>query len=120
MLDDKFSGFFDNIWYIKSPISHHKSFSLIACLSANFGCLHILTCQPFHYSNKVFRNMLLYDRETCPDTGHSHLRGFRAFKNRSNACSIKRWIPGAHFERAKGTVAEASDYYKKDDDFTEF
>lgn len=42
------------------------------------------------------------------------------FKNRKNFCTVKHWIPSAHFERTIETVAEASAYCKKIGDFTEF
>lgn len=35
-------------------------------------------------------------------------------------CTIKRWFPGDPFESGKDTLADASDYCKKDGDFSEF
>lgn len=63
---------------------------------------------------------LVYGRETCPDTHRRHLQGFVVFKNRTTLAGAKRWIPQAHFERARGSPAEASEYCKKDGDFMEF
>lgn len=63
---------------------------------------------------------LIYGRETCPDTSRVHLQGFVVFKNRQTLAGCKKFIPGAHFERARGTPAEASDYCKKDENFKEF
>lgn len=62
---------------------------------------------------------LVYGRETCPDTSRKHLQGFVCFKNRTTLAGCKRFIPGAHFERARGTPQEASDYCKKESDFSE-
>lgn len=70
--------------------------------------------------DELLQEYLIFGRETCPDTGRKHLQGFVLFKNRRNLCSVKRWLPGSHFERAKGTLAECANYCKKDGDFTEF
>lgn len=41
-------------------------------------------------------------------------------KKTENLCSAKWWLPVAHFERAKDTGAEASDYCEKDEICNEF
>ncbi|GFQ90390.1 replication-associated protein [Trichonephila clavata] len=40
--------------------------------------------------------------------------------NRTTLAGIKKWIPGAHFERARGTPAENRAYCSKDGDFAEW
>lgn len=63
---------------------------------------------------------LVYGKETCPDTSRIHLQGFVCFTNRKTLAGCKTWCAGAHFERARGTPKEASQYCKKDGDYQEF
>ncbi|AXL65901.1 replication-associated protein [Golden silk orbweaver associated circular virus 1] len=74
--------------------------------------------EPF-YDEKI-HEYLCFGRETCPSTNRRHLQGYVAFKNRITLAGIKKWIPGAHFERARGTPTENRDYCKKDGDFKEW
>lgn len=63
---------------------------------------------------------LIYGRETCPDTARPHWQGYICFNNRTTLAGCKRFLPSAHFERAKGTPLEASNYCKKDGDYKEY
>lgn len=75
--------------------------------------------EPFaDFRDKV--SYLVYGRETCPETGRKHLQGYVAFKNRQRMSAIKKMDGRSHFERMRGTSAEAADYCKKDGDFSEF
>ncbi|UOK21044.1 replication associated protein [Chifec virus UA13_110] len=62
---------------------------------------------------------IIYGRETCPDTGRQHWQGYVVYKNRQYLSYCQKKIPGAHFERARGTPTECSEYCKKDGEFTE-
>ncbi|AJD07482.1 replication-associated protein [Odonata-associated circular virus-13] len=63
---------------------------------------------------------LIYGRETCPDSGRTHLQGFVAFKNRQYFTACKKYFGTAHVEACKGTFAENQEYCKKDGDYKEF
>lgn len=63
---------------------------------------------------------LIIGRETCPTSNRKHLQCFVTFKNRTTLAGCKRFCPGAHFERARGTPEECASYSKKDGDFSEF
>lgn len=63
---------------------------------------------------------LVYGKEKSPTTNRFHWQGFVAFKVRTKLSTLSRWIPGGHFEKMRGTPEEASDYCKKDGDFSEF
>lgn len=63
---------------------------------------------------------LIFGREICPSTGRRHLQGYVAFKTRTKFSSCRNYIPGAHFERMRGSSAEAAEYCKKDGQYTEY
>lgn len=63
---------------------------------------------------------IVWGREICPSTNRQHLQGFVAFRTRTKFSTIKRWLPGAHIEKCKGTPDENARYCKKDGDFKEF
>lgn len=65
---------------------------------------------------------LVFGREIAPDTQRPHLQGFVIFKNRQRMTALKKWNPRVHWEiKAKNSsYQQASDYCKKDDDFSEF
>lgn len=53
------------------------------------------------------------------ESGTPHLQGYIEFKNSMRWETIKKRMPRAHLEKRKGTAQQASDYCKKDGDFTE-
>ena len=45
----------------------------------------------------------------------AHLQGFVIFKKPKRLAAMKKWLPRAHFERAKGTSQQNVDYCSKQD-----
>lgn len=67
-----------------------------------------------------FCNYLVYGRE-IGDSGTPHLQGFMQLKDRKRMSQVKHLIGSrVHVEVARGTAQQASNYCKKDEDFTEF
>lgn len=62
---------------------------------------------------------LIYGRESSA-TGTPHHQGFIIMRRMSRLAAMKKLLPSAHWEIAKGTSAQAAAYCKKDGDFTEF
>lgn len=54
--------------------------------------------------------------ESC---GTPHLQGFIQYRQARTMTAVKRDMPRAHLERARGTPVEATNYCKKDGDFWE-
>ncbi len=54
------------------------------------------------------------------DEGTHHLQGYCVFKNRKQLSGAKKHWPRAHLEIKRGTIAEAINYCKKDDDWQEW
>lgn len=64
---------------------------------------------------------LVYGKETGSQKETPHLQGYIAFSKRRTLSSVKKCLGGkAHLEPMRGTPKQASDYCKKDDDFSEF
>lgn len=53
------------------------------------------------------------------ESGTPHLQGYIYFVNQRSLGGLKELLPTAHWESARGTPKEASDYCKKDDDYFE-
>lgn len=62
---------------------------------------------------------LVYGKETG-ENGTFHLQGFISFSKRKSLRQLKKIIPRAHLEIAKGTPEQAATYCKKDGDYQEF
>jgi len=62
---------------------------------------------------------LVYGRETGEE-GTPHLQGYFVAKTRQRLTSVKKWIPRAHFEVAKGTPEQNLEYCSKEEDYDEF
>lgn len=48
------------------------------------------------------------------ESGTPHLQGYVEFKNQCKLSTLKRWLPSAHFEVAKGTAEDNLKYCTKD------
>lgn len=65
-------------------------------------------------------NYLVYGKEEG-DSGTPHLQGFFTLKKQKRLAALKKVFgPTVHFEIAKGTSLQASEYCKKDQDYVEF
>lgn len=63
---------------------------------------------------------LVFGRESV-ESGTPHLQGYISMDQRRSLAYMRRLVSGrAHWEVAKGTPQEASDYCKKEQDFEEF
>jgi len=76
------------------------------------------TLNNFDDSDEVkFQNLdckyIVYGRE-IGENGTPHLQGFIAFNTNQRLAGVKKVDPRAHWEVAKGTAKQASDYCKKD------
>lgn len=58
---------------------------------------------------------LIYQREIAPNTGQHHFQGYFQMQRPTSFKSIKKILPKAHIEIAKGTSDQARAYCKKDD-----
>ena len=58
-------------------------------------------------------------RETCPETEKKHLQCYVYYTNPRGFEAIKKRLPKAHIELAKGSPLQASNYCKKEGDFIE-
>lgn len=62
---------------------------------------------------------LIYGRETAKTTGTKHYQGFIVWLSNQRLSACKKFLPEAHWEAAKGSFIQASDYCKKEGDYTE-
>lgn len=53
------------------------------------------------------------------ESGTPHLQGFVYFNTVTSFNSVKGWFPDAHWEVQRGTVREAADYCRKENDYFE-
>ena len=60
----------------------------------------------------------VYGREVG-ESGTPHLQGFIIFTQRKRLGQLQRLLPGGHYEVARGSNLQASEYCKKGGDFTE-
>lgn len=60
---------------------------------------------------------LVYQRETCPETGRDHWQGYLELEVRQRLPGVKRLLgdPAAHLEARRGTAEQAAAYCQKDD-----
>jgi len=56
----------------------------------------------------------IYQIEQCPDTGRLHAQGFVMFGRARNLLQMRRLLPKAHWEFAKGSAAQCKAYCTKD------
>lgn len=63
---------------------------------------------------------LVFGRETAPSTGTPHLQGYLQCNRRKTLNSVKKWLPTAHLEVARGSAQENRAYCTKDGEFEEF
>lgn len=54
------------------------------------------------------------------EEGTPHWQGYCYFKEKKSFNQLRRWLPRAHIEKQRGTAAQAIEYCKKDNDFTEW
>jgi len=60
-----------------------------------------------------------YGKEVAPTTGTPHLQGYVVFVSNKRLPAVKKLLPTAHWEAAKGTTEQNITYCSKDGQFTE-
>jgi len=63
---------------------------------------------------------LIYGAEVSPSSGTPHFQGYCFLNKKTALAGMRKLHPRAHFEAAKGTHQQASDYCKKEGHFLEF
>lgn len=95
------------------------------CRSRNY-CFTINNVEaycPIHLRNILSHKQIkyaVYGREVAPTTGKAHYQGYLQFKALKTLMQLKKVLPGAHIEVAKGTPSQNRDYCIKDGDYEEF
>lgn len=89
---------------------------------AKHWCFTINNPKPDHHDldRLVGWNYCVVGNEVCPSTGTPHLQGYVCFDKQLRMNAVKKMMPTAHLEIMLGTPQQASDYCKKEGDFTEF
>jgi RNA helicase./Putative viral replication protein. len=62
---------------------------------------------------------LIYGKEICPTTSTPHLQGYAIFTTNKKLNALKKLQARAHWEIRRGSHSEASEYCKKEKDFTQ-
>lgn len=71
--------------------------------------------------NDADMKYLIVGRETCPDTGKQHFQCYVQFRKSIRLTTAKKYFSDkAHLEPAMGTPEQASEYCKKEGNFSEF
>lgn len=80
-----------------------------------------------NYTDDTFRMLslleakyVIYGKEIAPSTGTPHLQGYVHFENAKTLRSTIKKLPGAHVEVRQGTLEQAINYCKKENNYTEF
>lgn len=74
--------------------------------------LEIIDTKTQQYSNLKY----VYGKE-IGESGTPHLQGYLEFKNAISMKSLKKWLPRAHLEKARGSSKQNYDYCTKEGDF---
>jgi len=62
----------------------------------------------------------IYGKEICPSTGKKHLQCYIYYGNKISFNTLKRLLPGIHFEKSIKNSKTNRTYCSKDGDFTEY
>lgn len=70
---------------------------------------------PLHWADRQHFRYMIYQVEQAPETGKIHLQGYLNFKAKVSLVMLKRlYSSTAHWEVARGTLAENIAYCSKD------
>jgi len=91
------------------------------CLQSTRWCFTLNNFTPDEYANikKLECKYSVIGKEVGDHGGTPHLQGFIIFKKKLSLSGVKKLLPRAHLEVAKGTSVQAADYCKKDGDYDE-
>lgn len=80
-----------------------------------------------NYTDSTFEDLLrlatrylCYGKEKAPSTGTPHLQGFVYFPHGKTLAAVRKLMPGAHIESARGTFDQIITYCGKEGDFYEY
>lgn len=90
-------------------------------MSSRRWCFTLNNWEPHHEDTlkTVPCAYMVYGKEKGKE-GTPHLQGYFTFKAMKRLSALKKLFPTAHWEIAKGTSLQASDYCKKEGNFVEF